>query len=161
MASEIQLQFITGRTVFAVIRNAAAQVWSTVASAFVSYVSADFANYDIALTEQDTSGYYVGNLPAAIVSAGTEVTFVLYDRLTGSPLENDPVVGIGSWSAGLSLAPVDGLTYNDYMEALIATILGETVLSGNTVQFMKRDGSTVKVTITYGGPATRLTSVIS
>lgn len=48
------------------IRNSVSQVWQTTSSTFVTYVTANLANYIIALAEQGTaSQYYAGNFPAA------------------------------------------------------------------------------------------------
>jgi hypothetical protein len=45
---------------------------------------------------------------------------------------------------------VDGKSFESCVEALTASLTGKTNPSGNTVEFMKRDGVTPKVTNTYG-----------
>ena len=52
---------------------------------------------------------------------------------------------------GVFAKAVDGVTYESLMEVLLAVVSGVSVPSGsNTVLFKKRDGTTTKVTITYG-----------
>jgi hypothetical protein len=45
---------------------------------------------------------------------------------------------------------VDGITYESAMEFLLAVIGGVTTVGASTASFKKRDGTTSKVTITYG-----------
>ena len=89
MASEIQLQTTADITVYGVLRNAAAQVWN--GSAFVTYSSGSYASYAIALTEQGTSsGFYVGDFPAAAPSGAYSVVFS--SRAGATPAESDPEI---------------------------------------------------------------------
>lgn len=94
MAGELQLAYgRTARTLYALVRNTAGQVWQTTNSTFVSYVTANLANYTVSLTEQGTaSGYYAGTFPAA--AAGVYAVEVR-DRAGGSAAETDPVAGTG------------------------------------------------------------------
>lgn len=46
---------------------------------------------------------------------------------------------------------VDGETVSTLIEASIAVLFGKTTVTGNTVTFKKRDGTTTKVTIIYDG----------
>lgn len=65
-------------------------------------------------------------------------------------------------AAGVTLANVDGLTFANYMEALIATLYGVSELDGSDVVFMKRDGTTEKVRIELTGtPGERPTSTLT
>ncbi|HOW70105.1 MAG TPA: hypothetical protein PKY77_05835 [Phycisphaerae bacterium] len=48
---------------------------------------------------------------------------------------------------------VDGITVSSAIESLLAVVAGQAVPSGNAVAFKKRDGSTTKVTVTYGSTA--------
>jgi hypothetical protein len=45
---------------------------------------------------------------------------------------------------------VDGLTYENAIEFLLAVVGGTTTVEGSSVTFNKRNGATAKVTITYG-----------
>jgi hypothetical protein len=63
---------------------------------------------------------------------------------------------------GFSLINVNGVTFADYMESILAVLFGVATPSGSTVAFKKRDGTTTKVTITYGASdGQRTGSVIS
>ncbi|MCX5661077.1 MAG: hypothetical protein NTW19_15425 [Planctomycetota bacterium] len=57
---------------------------------------------------------------------------------------------------------VDGLTLESLLAALLAATVGVTEVVGNTVAFKRQDGSTTKVTITYGSsPGQRESSAVS
>ena len=59
-------------------------------------------------------------------------------------------------------ATVNGVTWDDMMDAMMAVMFGVASVSGSTVTFKRRDGSTTKVTIGYGTTdGERLTSVIA
>lgn len=92
MASELQASFQTGKTLYVLIRNANGRVWNTGSSTFDVYASASFSSYTVNLTEQGTSGYYAGDFPTAITTAGT-YQIVVKNRLGGAPAETDPTVG--------------------------------------------------------------------
>lgn len=94
MANEIQANYVTGSTLYALIRNTIGQVWQTTSSTFVTYVTANIANYIISMAEQGTaSGYYAGSLPSAI---GAGLFYIIVkDRLGGSAAETDPSVATG------------------------------------------------------------------
>lgn len=94
MAGEIQCAHLTGKTLYALVRNSTGSVWQTTTSTFVSYTTANLANYTISLTEQGTaSGYYAGTFPAA--AAGTYAVAV-YERAGGSAAEGDVCVAVGN-----------------------------------------------------------------
>jgi uncharacterized phiE125 gp8 family phage protein len=139
MSNELQVIGIADTNVYAVIRNAAAQVYQTTTQTFVTFVDANYANYDVALTEQGTSsGYYVGDFPTSITTAGTYYV-VAYQRAGASPAISDTVLGTGEivWdgSAEVATPSGDGLislayakqfmkltvsTYDDLLDDLIA-----------------------------------------
>lgn len=48
------------------------------------------------------------------------------------------------------LGTIDGVTAADWAESMQAVLYGTTAPSGSTVPFRKRDGTTTKVTVTYG-----------
>lgn len=94
MSAELQIGGLTtGWTVYAVLRSATGTVWN--GSSFEAFNASNWATYDLALTEQGTTGYYVGNMPA--VAAG--VYAVEVRRQTGgSPaaaVATDPFLGGG------------------------------------------------------------------
>lgn len=97
MANEIQIPHgITGQTVYAVIRNSVGAIWN--GSAFVSYNAINWTTYKVALTEETTNGsdgYYKGDFPSGIVTAGI---YNIEVRLQsgGSAAITDIVIGAGS-----------------------------------------------------------------
>ena len=64
----IDTSFTTGKTVYAVVRNDAGQVYNTTTSLFENYTSADWTDYAIALTEQVPTGYYTGPMPVGLTN---------------------------------------------------------------------------------------------
>lgn len=79
MAGELQIGTnISGSTVYAVLRTATGTVWN--GTAFEAFNAANWTTYDIALTEQGTSGYFVGTMPA--VAAG--FYSITYHRQAGA-----------------------------------------------------------------------------
>lgn len=95
MANEILLipvPYLTGRTVYAQVRNAVGQIWNTSSVAFESYTTANIANYKIALTEQGTaSGQYVGTFPSQITVGVYGITAFL--QAAGAVAEGDQPLG--------------------------------------------------------------------
>lgn len=103
MSSEVQIQFVTAKSLYCLIRNSTGSVWQTTTSTFVTYVSANYANYTIGLGEQGTSGFYTGNFPSAITPG--VFSLVVKQQIGGSPAETDPTVGNGDfqWDGALPL----------------------------------------------------------
>lgn len=96
MSKELQINYPTGATLYALLFNSVGQVWN--GSSFETFADANLGNYDLALTEQGTaSGFYAGDMPA--VSAGV-YGFAVRLRVGGSPAVSDPTVGAGTiqWS---------------------------------------------------------------
>lgn len=121
MAGELQFPYVTGKTVYFLIRNSVGSIWN--GAAFEAYSTGSFTNYDIAATEQGTaSGYYTGTFPAT--SLGTYFV-TAKEQAGGSPAETDQDVGYGSvqWS-GTAI-----LTANTLADAILkrdfSTITGE------------------------------------
>lgn len=105
--NELQADYLSGKTVYYLLRNPVAQVWN--GSSFVAYATADYANYVISATEQGTSsGYYTGTMPS--VAAGVYY-LVAKERVGGSPAETDITVGTGAvqWD-GSAVLPLSGIT---------------------------------------------------
>jgi len=96
------------------------------------------ANVDAILVDTGTT------LDAALAVVDANVDAILAD--TGT----DGVVVAAGSKTGYSLANVDGVAFADYMESILAALFGVAAPSGSTVAFKKRDGTTTKVTVTYG-----------
>lgn len=92
MAAILETAGLTGLTLYAFIRNASGQIWN--GASFESYNVSNWANYDIAVTEQPQSGYYLVSFPAAITEG--KYSFVIHQQMGGSPAAGDPVFDRGS-----------------------------------------------------------------
>jgi hypothetical protein len=91
MAGEIQVAHLTGKNVYALVRNATAAVWN--GTSFVTYATANLSTYALSLTEQGTaSGYYAVSFPA--VAAGI-YNVAAFERAGGSPAEGDLLIATG------------------------------------------------------------------
>lgn len=89
MASELALAGVpTGLTVVAHVRRDSDEfIWDTVSAAFEVYANADnlTGRYNVTMTEQGTSGYYVGNFPTLITAAGRyNITYYTRTGLSGA-----------------------------------------------------------------------------
>lgn len=99
MAGELQATYATGATLYAILRNTAGAVYN--GSTFDATPTAgEWANYDIAMAEDDTTGLFRGTMPA--VAAGA-YSFEARLQAGGSPAETDRVVGQGRilWSGAV------------------------------------------------------------
>lgn len=109
MADEIQFDAgpqLSGATVYALLRNSTGLVYDFVGLSFVAYATADYARYDLALTEQGTaSGYYVGDMPA--VTAGV-YSVTVKEQAGGSPAETDVRIGDGEIEWDGTAVPTPG-----------------------------------------------------
>lgn len=97
MANELKVTHTqTGQTLYALIFNSDGQVWSTTGTpAFVTYATANLANYAVSLTELGTaSRIYMGNFPTGITAA-EDYSVSVFARVGGSPAEGDALVATG------------------------------------------------------------------
>lgn len=84
MSNEIKAQYLTGKTLYAVIVNSANLYWYTTTPIFEAYNGAvHWTTYVVALTENGATGLYVGNFPTGINTAGKYQIFV-YNRVGGT-----------------------------------------------------------------------------
>lgn len=119
MAGEIQLAHVTGKNVYALVRNATGSIWN--GSAFVAYATANLSTYALTLTEQGTaSAYYAGTFPA--VAAGV-YNLVAYERAGGSPAEGDPLIATGEmhWDGAAVQPRLTRTQVNDEVVDVIRT----------------------------------------
>lgn len=93
MASELQLDSVSGYNVYALIRNDVSKIYN--GTEYVTYATADYANYDVAMTEQGSTGTFVGNFPST--SAGGEYTVTYKRRIGGSPAEGDTTLATATY----------------------------------------------------------------
>lgn len=105
MGNEIQTSYSANQSIYSLIRNSVAQIWTTSGvGSFVAYNTASYPAYVIDLTEQGVdSGYYAGNFPTAI---GPGVySIVAKNQVAINPAETDPTVSTGDfqWNGTVSL----------------------------------------------------------
>ena len=108
MAAEITWRHsATAKTVYATIRSAARLMWNTAGTpAFEALTVANWADYDIALTESPADSYfYVGTWPAG-VSTDSWYWLDVYEQAGAGPAIADTLIGgiIGYWD-GTVLSP--------------------------------------------------------
>lgn len=109
MASELQTDYLSGKTIYFLLRSSVGTIWN--GAALASYLSANYSQYPITATEQGSSGYYVANMPA--VAAGF-YNILAKVQAGASPAETDITVGTGQidWSGSvvetLSFLPISG-----------------------------------------------------
>lgn len=112
MAKEISGVSPSG-TLYARVKNSAGLWWN--GSSFEAYVSANYANYVITMTEEGNSGEYVANFPSGITSSGS-YPYRVHRTLT-TPAEGDPVVNTGTvdWTGSASVGSSTGaMTASDW-----------------------------------------------
>lgn len=104
MAGEIQMPYLSAKVVYFLVRNATGSIYN--GSTFEAYATANYATYDIAATEQSTSGYYTAAFPA--IAAGI-YNVTAKEQTGGSPDESDLVIGAGTvqWT-GSVVVPLSG-----------------------------------------------------
>lgn len=104
MAAELQMPYLSAKTVYFLIRNATGSIYN--GSTFEAYVTANYSTYDVAATEQSTSGYYTATFPS--VSAGI-YNITVKEQAGGSPAESDAAIGSGviQWT-GSAVVPLSG-----------------------------------------------------
>lgn len=92
MAGELRAVTAPGAVVYAHVFNSASRLWN--GSAFEAFDSGSYTDYSITMTEQGSTGVYVGDFPAGITDAG-EYGIVYHLREGGAQAEGDPVVSTG------------------------------------------------------------------
>ena len=98
MAEEVKHNFVTGKTLYFcrfLLSNsnvmladpATNEVWGTGAR--------DADDYDVAMAEEGGSGHYTGDFASGGTIAAGTYHIVVYNRLTGTPIDSDPALAQG------------------------------------------------------------------
>lgn len=124
MANEFRPHYVTGRTLYAVlIRAGDGKVWN--GATWESLAAANWGTYAVTLTEQSTTGYYYGSMPAGQAAGLYDVSYFL--RAGGSPATADALVGTQSldWTGAADASVSSRATPADVQAAVSsATALG-------------------------------------
>jgi len=136
MANELTLQTLPplhGAVAYAIVSNSLGQFWNNSTSAFENYSTSDQSAYAVAMTEQPTDGFYEGNFPTLIITAGT-YSVSYYQQIGGSPASTDDVIGIGTvqWGGGLPNS-TDLITLNYAKQYLSLTVTTYDTLLGQLI----------------------------
>jgi hypothetical protein len=138
MANEIHIDYTSGNTLYAVVRNGAGDVWYPAGQVFESWGTGGRTadDYDISLTDKSGSRY-VGDFDVNI-SAG-EYSVQVFLQAGADPADGDSLVGGGEiiWSG---TGEVTG-------EKLLANKAVQNKSTG-AIQYYDNDGQTVLLTHT-------------
>jgi hypothetical protein len=118
MAREIRGVSPSG-TLYARIMNSAGLWWN--GTTFEAYTAANWANYDVAMTEQGDSDLYVADFPAGI-TAGGDYEYFVHQQAGGSPAEGDDIINTGrvEWGGTSVVTPATGsMTGAEWLTYLI------------------------------------------
>ena len=106
MANEIRCQYDPGKTLYAMIRDEAGQVWN--GSAWEVYGASEHTaeDYNYALTDKG-GGEYIGNFPTSITTAGSYTAFI-FEQAGSSPAGPPTDLSVGTqtirWSGAGGVA---------------------------------------------------------
>lgn len=119
MSNELHLVGPTGQMCYVHILNSTSQRANNSTEAFEAFSSGNYTDYDVAVTEQGSSGVFVGDFPDWI--AGGRYDAVLFFQAAGAPVNGDRAIGAQSidWrgvagSAGAT--PLGSLTGSEMAE---------------------------------------------
>jgi hypothetical protein len=86
---------VTGKTLYARSANGAAQWFNSSTNADENYTVGNYAHYVIALTEQGSSGFFVGTTPASLPIGPRDVV-IQVEAVVNTPAPSDAAPGGGS-----------------------------------------------------------------
>lgn len=125
MAGELRCGSSPSLTIKAKILNSAGRVWN--GSSFETYDASNVANYGVSLTEQGSSGVYVGDFPIAITTAG-HYEYFCYSLQGGTLAESDPIQSSGSvdWDGSAATTPAaaiaNALSGSDWYDYVVQVL---------------------------------------
>lgn len=146
MANEIQTDYASGNTLYAVVRNIAGDVWYAAGQVFETWGtdSRDADDYDIALIDKDGSRY-VGDFNCNILPGRYSIQ--IFFQVGANPVDGDTLVRSDEivWSGSGKITA----------EKLLANKAIQNKSSGQ-IQYYDDDGQTVLLTHT---PCENLASI--
>jgi len=147
MANEIHVDYTSGSTLYAVIRNQAGQVWRVAGQVFESWGTGGHTadDYDIAL--MDTGGsHYLGSFDGNIL--GGSYSIQVFRQLDADPANTDPLVSSRQilWTGSGELTAAKILVNR----AIQDKVTGD-------IDYYDDDGQTILLTHTMGDTQAYLT----
>jgi hypothetical protein len=147
MANEIHIDYQSGFTVYACLRNVAGQVWNPTLQAFEDWSSGGHTadDYDISLTDKG-GNRYTGDFDTAI-SPG-RYTIQIFVQSLQTPADTDELVGTGCivWTGNAELT----------CDKILANKAVQNKLTGEIIYY-DDDSQTVILTITPSEDESTLT----
>ncbi len=138
MANEIHIDYQSGFTVYAVVRDIAGKVWNPLSEVFEDWGSGghDADDYDIGLTDKG-GNRYAGDFDAAI-SPG-RYTIQVFVQTSQMPADTDELIGTGCivWTGTAELT----------CDKILANKAVQDKLTGE-IDYYDDDGQTVILTVT-------------
>lgn len=125
MANEFKYANDTGDTYYVRLFDGTAQLWNTSSETFEAWAAGNVADYDIALTDK-SSGVYYGDMPGAIITAGTYYP-VVYKQSGGTPAVGDKVasnIETIQWDGTNEIAPDLAVDWTEAEKAQIRYMIG-------------------------------------
>lgn len=105
MASEIQWNWITGKSGYALLRSSSGTIYNRVADAFEAYNVANYFLYQLSGREQSSGGCYTADFPATVTIPGF-YNVEAKDQVAGSGLQSDLAIATGGlWWNGSAVIP--------------------------------------------------------
>jgi ABC-type molybdate transport system substrate-binding protein len=151
MANEIHVDYTSGNTLYAVVRNTAGEVWYAGGQVFESWGTGSRAadDYDISLTDK-SGNRYVGSFDSNIPAGRYSIQ--IFSQAGANPADSDNLVGGGEivWS-GVGEVTSDKLLAN---KAVQNKSTGE-------IKYYDNDGQTVLLTHTPTDAAATITRTLS
>ena len=151
MANEIHVDYTSGNTLYAVVRNTAGEVWYAGGQVFESWGTGSRAadDYDISLTDK-SGNRYVGSFDSNIPAGRYSIQ--IFSQAGANPADSDNLVGGGEivWS-GVGEVTSDKLLVN---KAVQNKSTGE-------IKYYDNDGQTVLLTHTPTDAAATITRTLS
>ena len=147
MANEIHVDYTSGNTLYAIVRNTAGEVWYAGGQVFESWGTGSRAadDYDISLTDK-SGNRYVGSFDSNIPTGRYSIQ--IFSQAGVNPADSDNLVGGGEivWS-GVGEVTSDKLLAN---KAVQNKSTGE-------IKYYENDGQTVLLTHTPTDAAATIT----
>jgi hypothetical protein len=149
MANEIHIDYSSGNTVYAVIRNSSAEVWNPTEEAFEVWGTngRNADDYDLPLTDKGGSRY-VGSFDAGVPSG--RYTIQAFLQAGDNPADGDTLVGAKTiiWCGSGELT-VDKMLVNKAVQSK----------STGAIDYYDDDGQTILLTITPSDDESSITRI--